>query len=266
MRNAFLIGASVFALGIGSAVADQSTTINDTSEGSVNIINQSASDTLSTITVTQTGEAEDAPGTVNAAPGVNVHIDQVSDDDSMVDVVQDGAGDGNSIYVDQDALGGPSSVMASQMGEANQGDLIQGAADSHIGLHQDGEANMAMVNQTADETMAEIGQWGESNSASISQMASENTASVNQWGEMNSASVLQDGETNDADVVQGADGAPVEMNVAEVIQSGTESFVVVSQLGSENFASATQNSGVSDGATITINQDGMGGSTTIIQN
>jgi hypothetical protein len=85
-------------------------------------------------------------------------------------------------------------------------------------------------------------------------------------GEANEASVLQDGIGNDADVDQGADGAPVEMNVASVSQHGTESFVVISQLGSENTASATQNVGVEDGATITINQGGTGGSTTVVQN
>lgn len=248
MRKFLLVSASIFALGASGAMAEQSTTVNDSSEGSVNEITQTAGGTDSSILVTQTGDGSDAPGTPDATSavpaGTNVLIDQASDDDSVIDVTQDGMGDGNSIFIDQDAFGGFSMVTTTQMGEANQAEIVQTAAGADVMLEQHGNENIATVTQMDDD----------------------NVATVNQWGEMNMASVLQDGVGNDATVDQGADGDPMDENTAEVFQHGTDSFVVVSQLGSNNMASATQNAGVENEATITINQSGTGGSTTVTQN
>jgi len=242
MRNVLLVGVSFFALGIGSAMAAPEVKVDDASEGSVNEIMQDAPDTEAKIMIMQTGDGGDAPGTANAPEGTNVYINQASDEDSMIDVIQDGVGGGNSIYVDQEAMGGVSSVMASQMGEANQADVMQMAADSTVTLNQDGTENMATVDQMADE----------------------NIATIDQWGEENTASIVQDGMMNDADIDQGESGTTVEMNTAMVFQHGMEGTVVVKQTGSENYASAKQHANV-DGATIDIMQSGIGGSTTVVQ-
>lgn len=242
MRNVLLVGVSFFALGIGSAMAAPEVTVDDASEGSVNEIMQDATDTEAKIMIMQTGDGADAPGTTNAPEGTNVYIHQTTDEDSMITVTQDGVGDGNSIYIDQEALGGMSSVMATQMGEANQADVMQMAIDSTVTLHQEGVENVATVDQ----------------------MSEENTATVDQWGDENTASIVQDGMMNDADVDQGASGTTVEMNTAMVFQHGTEGYVVVNQTGSDNYASAKQHMDV-DGAKIDIMQTGTGGSTMVEQ-
>ena len=62
MRTLLLVGASVFALGIGQAAAQQSTTVDGTGDNFTNDIEQtSAAVRSAAITVTQDGDGANPP-------------------------------------------------------------------------------------------------------------------------------------------------------------------------------------------------------------
>lgn len=197
MRNLFLVSASVFALSIGSAVAQQSTTVTDDSDGSTNTINQIASGTNSTITVDQKGNGADAPDFGLAPLGTNVYINQASTADSTIMVEQDGQGGtvGNSASIAQtvtatNAANG-SSVEVFQKGEGNLTDIDQSANRAMIDLDQEGTDNKATITQMANGTFATVNQNGMMNMATVEQNAIDGIVNVTQDGDLNTASAIQ---------------------------------------------------------------------------
>ena len=197
MRNMFLIGASVLALGISSAAAQQTTTVNDDSEGSKNVIEQTAAGTNSMIDVEQKGNGEDAPNFGSAAANVNVYIDQDSTADSTIMVEQNGQSGsvGNSVSILQtvtatNAANG-SDVDTFQRGEGNRAAITQTANRADIDLDQDGTDNRATITQTANGTMAVVNQKGIDNIAVVEQMAIDGVVHVMQNGDDNKATAIQ---------------------------------------------------------------------------
>ena len=222
MRNMFLIGASVLALGISSAASAPLVDVDDNGDNNSSDIEQTAGSTNSSIMVIQDQDGSDAPDVGSATGGLNVFIRQTIDPAST---------DASTIIVDQADTGG--------LGGGNAASVVQDVnVLSTIDVSQDGKKNKADVDQMGDSQTADIMQTGKRNEALLLQEQSGNMAMITQNGDDNFADVdqlgidgvvmvMQDGNDNQATATQTASiasGAKID-----VFQDGNNGSTTIVQ-------------------------------------
>jgi hypothetical protein len=303
MRTLLLVGASVFALGIGQAAAQTAPLIDvdDTGNNNSSNITQTAGGTASTVTVIQSQDgigpgAVVAPDAGSAVGGLNVFVQQISASAAStvrVEQIDNGAlGGANAASVIQDVLTASTADIL-QDGTVNGAEINQTGQNQTADIDQIGSSNGAIIRQANLNNEANIRQDGNLNSASaLQEMLGDNLANITQFGDGNMATATQDGFMNEATIIQGdalADPADLANgNIVTVNQTGNESETTVVQLGdtntgtvnqhadegiinmaqggNRNMAMITQNDTAAAGATINVTQNGDDGTTTVVQN
>jgi minor curlin subunit len=216
MRKFLMIGASVFALGAGSAWAAPEITLDDSGENNSSQIMQSADDSESSINVIQSQDGDGALDIGSAIGGLNVYIDQTVTDDSTIHVEQHDTGD----------LGGGTSASVMQyVSKASDLSVMQDGSENRALVDQMGEEQMATVEQTGEGNTAELWQEAEANTGTIIQMGEDNTATVGQYGEGSIAMTTQDGEENIAMVEQYSMEAGATVTVMQTGDTGNVHIV-----------------------------------------
>lgn len=264
MKKIFLVGASVFALGMGSAMA-----------GNESEVFQADTSNTATVSQTQAGAAGNDSLVDQGGQRGSVFVEQV--------------GSGNISDAIQQAAARDGIITVNQSGSANTSDVIQGEVKK-IGVHasraevdQTGDSNEALIRQGTASTFERyngtIEQVGNTNLATIYQ-----SATVGGAGRMTSsrASIFQNGNGNEAVTEQyptGSIGNGLGSgNNSDTQQLGDGSYASVSQAGGGNSSTVQQDvvaGGVGHFAQVTqignghdsmVSQIGSGHSVTVTQN
>lgn len=245
MKKFFLVGASVFALGMGSAMAGNISDVDQANESNTATVNQN----------------HDGVGNENRST-----VEQYGQRGSAI-IEQVGSGNTSSALQSADARNGVMTVY--QKGVDNESSIEQASVrqqSAHTirptaSVDQRGDENDAVITQgtavVVTRVQATIEQVGNNNDGSIFQSVQAGSAS--QTGPF--ASIFQGGDDNIAVTTQyatGGIGAGLgSYNSSTTVQRGNGSDALVTQAGGRNTSGVTQDvDGGGTGHEATVTQFG----------
>ena len=267
MRKVLLLGASILALGAGSAIAAESIII-DRGFSSTNTVDQSgasfggpaSSNSFSYIEQAAAGVKQ---GTVNVTQAVGAvstsSVVQRGDNiNPNAKVTQYGYGGVNTSSIHQGrSLSADSALNLSaevfQSAGTNTANILQGSRDiAGSGAAQDANLS-AVVSQAAGTNRADVFQDGRSNTFFVYQNAYSGGTNILTADQLGNNLYSANYQSN----------AGVGVNSIEVMQRGDSQYSYIAQGGTNNLADVMQT--VANGNSSTIHQTGTNGISTVRQ-